>query len=208
MSKGKKLYRNYYNMDKSRVWNINLGIIKFININNINNLVGLVKYSNGSLSSIKLAYGLNIGSFIKSTILPIRLYKISLLGFRVFLSYLKSNMIFFDLGAYNKKNTYITSNGSFSQVIQVNKDLKLVLVLLPSGKKKYFPSNFLCTLGRNNNIFHKFLNLGKAGIKYKLGTKSKVRGVAMNPVDHPHGGRTKTNQPEVSPWGWVTKRSH
>jgi large subunit ribosomal protein L2 len=29
--------------------------------------------------------------------------------------------------------------------------------------------------------------------------------VAMNPVDHPHGGRTKTNKPEVSPWGWVTK---
>jgi large subunit ribosomal protein L2 len=35
-----------------------------------------------------------------------------------------------------------------------------------------------------------------------------VRGVAMNPVDHPHGGRTKTNKPEVSPWGWVTKYSH
>jgi large subunit ribosomal protein L2 len=35
-----------------------------------------------------------------------------------------------------------------------------------------------------------------------------VRGVAMNPIDHPHGGRTKTNKPEVSPWGWVTKHSH
>lgn len=108
-------------------------------------------------------------------------------------------MIFFDLGLYNKKNSYVTSNGSFSQVIQINKDLKLILVLLPSGKKKYFTSNYICTLGRNNNIFQKFLVLGKAGTKYINGSKSKVRGVAMNPVDHPHGGRTKTNQPEVSP---------
>ena len=38
-------------------------------------------------------------------------------------------------------------------------------------------------------------------------TKPVVRGVAMNPVDHPHGGRTKTNQPEVSKWGWVAKHS-
>lgn len=110
-------------------------------------------------------------------------------------------MIFFDLGPYNKKNSFVTANGSFSQILQINKDLKLILILLPSGNKKYFPSNYLCTLGRNNNIFHKFLNLGKAGIKYKHGIKSKVRGVAMNPVDHPHGGRTKTNKPEVSPWG-------
>ena len=196
------------NFDKTRIWNVNLAIVKFININNINNLIGLIKYSNGSISSIKLAYGLNIGSFIKSTILPIRLYKISLLGFRVFISYLKTNMIFFDLGQYGQKNSYITSNGSFSQILQINKDLNLVLILLPSGKKKYFSTNYLCTLGRNSNIFHKFLNSGKAGIKHYLGSKSKVRGVAMNPVDHPHGGRTKTNQPEVSPWGWVTKKSH
>lgn len=207
-SKGKKTFKSYSNIDNSRIWNVNLGIIKFINLNNLNNIIGLVKYSNGSISSIKLAYGLNIGSFIKSTILPIRLYKISLLGFRVFLSYLKANMIFFDLGVYGKKNNYVTSNGSFSQVIQVNKDLKLILVLLPSGKKKFFTPNYICTLGRNNNIFQKFLVLGKAGSKYKLGSKSIVRGVAMNPVDHPHGGRTKTNQPEVSPWGWVTKHSH
>jgi len=208
LSKGIKRTKTYLNYDKTRTWNTNLGIIKHININTLNNLIGLIKYSNGSLSSIKLAYGLNIGSFVKTTILPIRLYKISLLGFRVFLSYLKPSMIFFDLGLFGKKSNYVTSNGTFSQVLQINKDLKLVLVLLPSGQKKYFTFDYLCTLGRNNNIYHKFMVLGKAGIKYKFGYKSKVRGVAMNPVDHPHGGRTKTNQPEVSPWGWVTKKSH
>jgi large subunit ribosomal protein L2 len=34
-----------------------------------------------------------------------------------------------------------------------------------------------------------------------------VRGVAMNPVDHPHGGRTKSSSPEISPWGWVAKKN-
>jgi large subunit ribosomal protein L2 len=55
------------------------------------------------------------------------------------------------------------------------------------------------TLGRNSNIRHKRRFLGSAGMNTKLGFKSKVRGVAMNPVDHPHGGRTKSNNPEKSP---------
>ena len=208
LSKGIRKNNNYLKYDSLRIWNNNLGIIKKINISYINKLIGFIKYSNGSISSIKLAYGLHIGSFVKSTILPIQLYKVQLLGFRIFLSYLKPTMIFFDLGIFGKKSKFSTSNGTFSQVLQINKDLKLILVLLPSGKKKFFSFNYLCTLGRNNNIYHKFITSGKAGVCYLNGKKSKVRGVAMNPVDHPHGGRTKTNKPEVSPWGWVTKKSH
>jgi hypothetical protein len=166
-----------------------------------NNLLGLVKYSNGSISAVKLAYGLNIGSLFKTTILPIKLYKISLLGFRVFIHYLKNNMIFFDLGLFNKNSTYVKASGTFSQILQINKDLNLILILLPSGNRKYVSMNYLCTLGRNNNIFKKFIVIGKAGINRNLGKNVTVRGVAMNPIDHPHGGRTKTNKPEVSPWG-------
>jgi len=176
-----------------------LALIISLKLNSNNNILGLVKYSNGSLSVIKLPYGLIIGSFLKSTVLPLRLYKINLLGFRVFLHYLKNNMIFFDLGIYNKKSIYVKSSGTFSQVLQINKDLNLILILLPSGKKKYVSMDYLCTLGRNNNIFKKFLVIGKAGLNRILGKNVKVRGVAMNPVDHPHGGRTKTNKPEVSP---------
>jgi large subunit ribosomal protein L2 len=54
-------------------------------------------------------------------------------------------------------------------------------------------------LGRNSNIKNKRQFLTSAGTNVKKGFKSKVRGVAMNPVDHPHGGRTKTNNPEKSP---------
>lgn len=66
----------------------------------------------------------------------------------------------------------------------------------------------MCVVGRNNNIYHKYLVYGGYKWSSYLGKKSLVRGVAMNPVDHPHGGRTKTNKPEVSPWRWVTKYSH
>lgn len=117
-------------------------------------------------------------------------------------------MIFFDLGKYNSKSNYIKSSGTFSQILQINKELGIILIKLPSGKKKYIPIDYLCTLGRNSNIFKKFLVVGKAGLNRNAGKNVTVRGVAMNPVDHPHGGRTKTNKPEVSPWGWVTKHSH
>lgn len=70
---------------------------------------------------------------------------------------------------------------------------------LPSGFKKYFNGYSICLLGRNNNLNKKYLILSKASFNYLLGKKSSVRGVAKNPVDHPHGGRTKTNKPEVSP---------
>jgi large subunit ribosomal protein L2 len=108
-------------------------------------------------------------------------------------------MIFFDLGLFNKNSSYIKASGTFSQILQINKDLNLILILLPSGNRKYVSMNYLCTLGRNNNIFKKFIVVGKAGLNRNKGRNVTVRGVAMNPIDHPHGGRTKTNKPEVSP---------
>ena len=87
-------------------------------------------------------------------------------------------------------------------------DLNLVKIRFSSGTQKIISGNSICTVGRNNNIYHKYLVYGGYKWSNYLGKKSLVRGVAMNPVDHPHGGRTKTNKPEVSPWGWVTKYSH
>jgi large subunit ribosomal protein L2 len=55
------------------------------------------------------------------------------------------------------------------------------------------------TLGRSSNINHKKEVFTKAGYFRNLGVRPTVRGVAMNPVDHPHGGRTKTSSPEITP---------
>lgn len=57
---------------------------------------------------------------------------------------------------------------------------------------------------------HREKNIGKAGKSYALGIKPKVRGVAMNPCDHPHGGgegRKSGRRAAVSPWGWLTKNT-
>lgn len=187
-----------------------LNIILNIRLNLVDNILALVKYSNGVLSIIKPAYGLHLGSIVKSINLPLHLYfqEINFLGIRIYLKFLKANTIFFDIGLFTKNPIYSKSAGTFSQILQINKELNLILIRLPSRKKKYVNFDYMCTLGRNNNIFKKFLIKGKAGIKRNLGFNKKVRGVAKNPVDHPHGGRTKTNQPEVSPWGWIAKRSH
>ena len=56
----------------------------------------------------------------------------------------------------------------------------------------------MATLGRNSNVFKKYQIYGGSRKLKLLGRRPIVRGVAMNPVDHPHGGRTKTNSPEVS----------
>jgi large subunit ribosomal protein L2 len=63
------------------------------------------------------------------------------------------------------------------------------------------------TIGQVGNIAHENTSLGKAGRKRWLGRRPHVRGMAMNPVDHPHGGgegRSKGNHP-TSPWGTPTK---
>jgi len=69
-------------------------------------------------------------------------------------------------------------------------------------------SNCRATIGTVGNEEHQNINLGKAGRSRWLGRRPKVRGVVMNPVDHPHGGgegRTSGGRHPVSPWGVPTK---
>ena len=94
---------------------------------------------------------------------------------------------------------YAKSSGTFCQVIDTFNDSNLCKILLPSGAIKLVSLYCFVTIGRCSNIFNSKIVYGKAGyLKFK-GKKPKTRGVARNPVDHPHGGNTKTNSPEVSP---------
>ncbi|KAF3337985.1 hypothetical protein FCM35_KLT18572 [Carex littledalei] len=79
---------------------------------------------------------------------------------------------------------------------------------LPSGAEKIVDSRCRATIGVVSNPSHGMQKLRKAGHSRWLGRRPVVRGVAMNPVDHPHGGgegRTKGGRPSVSPWGKPTK---
>ncbi len=79
---------------------------------------------------------------------------------------------------------------------------------MPSGELRKIPANCLATIGSVSNPDHSNRKLGKAGRKRWLGIRPTVRGVAMNPVDHPHGGgegRTSGGRHPVSPWALPTK---
>ena len=76
---------------------------------------------------------------------------------------------------------------------------------LPSGRIKSISDKCFGTIGTISNSQHSLIFLGKAGRSRLLGTRPTVRGVAMNPVDHPHGGRTNGGRPSVTPWGIPTK---
>ena len=81
------------------------------------------------------------------------------------------------------------------------------LLKLPSGELRYVPLTCRATIGQVGNVEHENVSYGKAGRVRWLGRRSRVRGIAMNPVDHPHGGgegRSKGNHPQ-SPWGQPAK---
>ncbi len=79
---------------------------------------------------------------------------------------------------------------------------------LRSGEMRKVPAECMATIGEVGNTEHSLRSLGKAGASRWRGKRPKVRGVAMNPVDHPHGGgegRTAGGRHPVSPWGTPAK---
>lgn len=98
------------------------------------------------------------------------------------------------------------SAGSYVQI--TGKDSGYVLIRQRSGEVRKVPAECLATIGAVSNQDHQNQKLGKAGRTRWLGKRPSVRGVAMNPVDHPHGGgegKTSGGRHPVSPWGKPTK---
>lgn len=100
---------------------------------------------------------------------------------------------------------YVRSNGTSAKLLSFDKNKRSVLVKLPSGVKKIFSYYSFATLGKITFPETKKCDNTKSGYWRSFGIKSMVRGVAMNPVDHPHGGRTKTIKYPLTPWGKTTK---
>jgi large subunit ribosomal protein L2 len=98
------------------------------------------------------------------------------------------------------------SAGSFAQVMA--KEGEYVTLRLPSGEVRMVHKRCYATIGEVGNAEHENVVSGKAGRSRWLGIRPTVRGVAMNPVDHPHGGgegRTSGGRHPVTPWGKPTK---
>lgn len=100
---------------------------------------------------------------------------------------------------------YARSPGVSARFIKLNLSNHLALVELPSGVRKFFSLYSTAFIGGISLKNKSSLSNTKSGFWRTFGFKSKVRGVAMNPVDHPHGGRTKAIKNPRTPWGRPTK---
>jgi large subunit ribosomal protein L2 len=107
---------------------------------------------------------------------------------------------------FGKGGQIVRSAGTYAQLMA--KEDSYALVKLPSGEVRMVLLNCRATIGQLGNVVHENISLGKAGRRRRLGRRPKVRGVAMNPVDHPMGGgegRSSGGRHPCSPWGWPTK---
>ncbi|MHA1549785.1 MAG: 50S ribosomal protein L2 [Alphaproteobacteria bacterium] len=98
------------------------------------------------------------------------------------------------------------SAGAYAQY--VGRDQGYAILRLNSGEQRLVYQNCFATVGAVSNPDHGNINIGKAGRNRWLGKKPSVRGVAMNPIDHPHGGgegRSSGGRHPVTPWGVPTK---
>ena len=105
-----------------------------------------------------------------------------------------------------KGGQIVRSAGTYAQLMA--KEDRYALIKLPSGEVRMVLINCKATVGQLGNVIHENIDLGKAGRKRWLGRRPKVRGVAMNPVDHPMGGgegRSSGGRHPCSPWGVPTK---
>jgi len=108
----------------------------------------------------------------------------------------------------NGPGILVRSAGTFAIIIAHEENTKYTQVRLQSGEVRKIHNECAASIGKVSNPQHKNRSLGKAGRRRWLGFRPRVRGMAMNPVDHPHGGgrgKSKGNKHPRSVWGWLTK---
>ncbi|MEM1046188.1 MAG: 50S ribosomal protein L2 [Pseudomonadota bacterium] len=164
--------------------------------------IALVKYEDGELSYIIAPQRLGPGDVIVSSasadIKP---------GNAMPLSAIPVGTIIHNVELKPEKGAQIArAAGTYAQI--VGRDQGYVLIRLNSGEQRRVLGVCMATIGAVSNPDKSNISLGKAGRKRWLGRRPHTRGVAMNPVDHPHGGgegRSSGGRNPVTPWGKPTK---
>jgi large subunit ribosomal protein L2 len=161
--------------------------------------IALIKYSDGELAYILAPQRLKAGDQVVSgervdvkpgNAMPLKAVPVGTIVHNIELKPLK--------GAQMAR-----SAGTYAQV--VGRDTGYAQLRLASGELRMVPDVCMATIGAVSNPDNMNEVWGKAGRGIWLGRKPSVRGVAMNPVDHPHGGRTNGGRAWVTPWGKPTK---
>jgi len=163
----------------------------------------LIKYSDDELSYIIAPQRLNVGDQVVSGKTGIDIKP----GNAMPMSAMPVGTIVHNVEMKQGKGGQMArSAGTYAQII--GKDQGYAQLRLSSGEIRLVRAECMATVGAVSNPDQQNINLGKAGRKRWLGKRPAVRGVAMNPVDHPHGGgegRTSGGRHPVTPWGKPTK---
>lgn len=168
--------------------------------------LGLIKYINGCYGYILAADNMKIGSFVNSYNDQdnIRYLK---LGDRAPILKIPKGSWIYNISLNNcTKGKLIKSAGTAGYVKSHDFAKKLTLVKLPSKKFRNFNDNCYASFGRVSNGSHFLEHYSKAGVRYIFNYRPKVRGEAMNAVDHHHGGKTKGGKTPKTPWGKIVKK--
>ena len=121
-----------------------------------------------------------------------------------FLNELQVGDSIYNIQINNTKNCqFVRSAGTFATILIKTK--KFATIKLPSGEVRNIPLIYKAFLGHVSNFLHYKKNLQKAGQSRWLNKRPTVRGVAKNPIDHPHGGNTSGGCHPVTPWARLTK---
>ena len=196
----KKLYRI---VDfKRRKWDMPATVERIEYDPNRTAFIALIKYEDGELNYVlapqRLAVGDTIVAGAKVDIRP---------GNAMPLSGMPIGTIIHNVEMKPKKGGQIArSAGSYAQF--VGRDGGYAQIRLGSGELRLVRQECMATVGAVSNSDHSNQNFGKAGRTRWKGKRPSVRGVAMNPIDHPHGGgegRTSGGRNPVTPWGKPTK---
>jgi large subunit ribosomal protein L2 len=161
--------------------------------------IALISYADGEKRYILAPLGLNVGEVIKSgedaevkpgNVLPLKLIPTGTMIHNIEMEVGRGAQL-------------VRSAGAAAQLMA--KEGKYALVRLPSSEVRRIRSDCLATIGQVGNVDHRSIALGKAGRKRWLGVRPTVRGSAMSPRDHPHGGgegRSPIGLPgPKTPWG-------
>jgi len=198
-NRGGGLKTNYIIIDLLRnykfFWNVSAILLSIEYDANRTNYISLILYSNGFLSFIPHVHTLKIGQSLK-----VGIYS-DYIGSRYPLENAIMNQ------KYSQVSFFARAAGTFIKFLGVISDQEIKL-MMPSGQYKLISKRYLGTYGINSNIYHYLNFFFKAGQRRLLNKRPNVRGVAMNPVDHPHGGgegKSSGGRISVSPWGIYTK---
>ena len=161
--------------------------------------IALLHYADGAKSYILAPVGLNVGDKVMSGVeVEVKV------GNCMPLKNIPVGSVVHNVELRPNQGAVIARSAGISARLMA-KEGKYATLKMPSGEMRMVPAECRATLGQVGNVDHEIISIGKAGRKRHMGVRPTVRGVVMNPCDHPHGGgegKSPIGRPSpVTPWG-------